>query len=154
MEVFMKQVACIGIIASLLATLCFGEQTPASQIRDTIKSPASQKTYVLYYFYNRVRCPTCLKFESTVKEILAGDLKGVVGKGILKGAFIDTDNAQDGHYINDYKLVTKAILISELVDGKETRWKNLDKIWTLAGNITALKGYILKEVRAFGGGAL
>jgi len=51
--------------------------------------------------------------------------------------------------VKDYELYTKSVVLSETKNGKEVRWKNLDKVWTLLGDEAAFKKYVRDEVSAY-----
>ena len=53
------------------------------------------------------------------------------------------------HFVKDYELYTKSVVLSETKNGKEVRWKNLDKVWTLLGDEAAFKKYVRDEVSAY-----
>jgi len=41
------------------------------------------------------------------------------------------------------------MIISDIVNGKEKQWKNLQKVWELIHNEQAFKEYIRREVSAY-----
>lgn len=98
---------------------------------------ASESKYTLYYFYGNIRCTTCRNFERMTTE-LAPNLP-VVFKTV------NTDEAGNEHYMTDYRLYTKSVVI---IDDKGN-YKNLDKIWELGRNEDKFKAYITDEVGAF-----
>jgi len=59
------------------------------------------------------------------------------------------DSSQNEHFREDCKLYTKSVIVADFVDGKQVRWKNLEKIWMLTGNKVEFAKYIQTEVRAF-----
>ena len=44
------------------------------------------------------------------------------------------DEEGNYHFVKDYGLYTKSVIISEEIDGKEIRWKNLPKVWEYIGS--------------------
>lgn len=90
------------------------------------------------YFHNSVRCRTCLKMEKWSKEAVK-DINATYES-------INTDEPQNTHYLKDYGLYTKSVVVSNTNSGK---WKNLDKIWQLSGNEDDFKNYIKQEVKMF-----
>ncbi|MBK6403606.1 MAG: hypothetical protein IPF66_00370 [Holophagales bacterium] len=51
--------------------------------------------------------------------------------------------------MKDYRLYTKSVVVSEVKDGKEVRWKNLDQVWQLLGSPDAFQEYVEREVRSY-----
>ena len=62
---------------------------------------------------------------------------------------INIDDDANKHYIKDYELYTKSVILSHVKDGKEIGWKNLDKVWTLLGSKEGFVDYVQTETRAF-----
>ncbi|MFA5147861.1 MAG: nitrophenyl compound nitroreductase subunit ArsF family protein [Candidatus Omnitrophota bacterium] len=89
---------------------------------------------VAYYFHGTARCPTCHKLEQYSKEAIGDGLK-----------VINVEEKENEHYIKDYQLYTKSLILSLVVNGKETKWKNLDKIWEYAGNKQKFIDYVKNE---------
>ena len=90
------------------------------------------------YFHNSVRCRTCHKMEKwsleAVKEL------PVVFESI------NTDEPENKHFLTDYGLYSKSVVVSDSQSGK---WKNLDKVWNYVGNEQEFKLYIQSEVQNF-----
>jgi arsenate reductase-like glutaredoxin family protein len=102
----------------------------------------------VYYFYGKPRCVTCKKIEQYTKEaVIENFSKEIKAKKVaFKG--IDYDNPKNRHYLKDYKLFTKSVIVSETKNGKEITYKNLNKIWTLTNNEKNFKDYIKKEINS------
>ena len=47
----------------------------------------------------------------------------------------------------------KSVIVSEVTNGKELRWKNLDQVWHLLDDAPGFQAYVEKEVRSFLGEA-
>jgi len=60
---------------------------------------------------------------------------------------LNVDEAQNEHFVQDYQLFTRSLV---LVDGTNPkRFKNLDKVWTLVRDKPVFQKYVQDEVRAF-----
>jgi hypothetical protein len=62
---------------------------------------------------------------------------------------VNVDEPENEHFIEDYGLYTRSLVLSEVVDGEETRWRNLDRIWELVGDPPAYDTYVREELAAF-----
>ena len=109
---------------------------------------------VAYYFHGTMRCPTCHKLEQYSKEAIEANFKGALASGKLEFKVVNIEDKGNEHYGNDYQLYTKSLILSLVKDGKETKWKNLDKIWEYVGNKQRFVDYVksgvaelLKEAR-------
>lgn len=98
---------------------------------------AQAKDFTLYYFHTNMRCSTCRKFETWTTNV-AQNLP-------VKFNVINTDNKENAHYLTDYQLYTKSVVIAD----DEGHFKNLDKIWDYAGNEQGFTDYVLSEVKTF-----
>lgn len=53
------------------------------------------------------------------------------------------------HFIKDYELYTKSVVIVDTRNGKQIRWKNLEKVWELLYSKDAFIKYIEDELRSY-----
>jgi hypothetical protein len=127
-----------------------GKGPAVASATDTLKSapPQTNDKIIVYYFHTNMRCPTCYKLESYAKSVVEADFSDAVKSGKLEWKTVNVEDNGNEHFTNDYKLYTKSIIISNVKGGKESSWKNLDKIWTLVGDQTQYMDYIRKEVKA------
>ena len=110
--------------------------------------PPAEKVYA-YYFHGSMRCFTCYKLEQYSKEAIEGNFKPELASGKLEFKTINTEEKVNAHFVNDYQLYTKALVLSLVKDGKEIRSNNLNKIWKLVGNKDKFIGYVKEEVANF-----
>lgn len=112
-------------------------------------TPQENRQLVVYYFMTTYRCPSCHYIEETTRtalnEIFSEQLKS--GRMVFK--MLNTEEPANDHFVKDYSLYTKSVVLSDQKGGKETRWTNLDKVWQLIGNDQAFKEYISTEVKAY-----
>lgn len=108
----------------------------------------ANKVYA-YYFHGTMRCPTCHKLEQYSKEAIESGFKPELASGKLEFKAINVDEKGNEHYIQDYQLYTKSLVISLVKDGREAKSKNLAKIWEYVGNKQAFSDYVTREIRSF-----
>jgi hypothetical protein len=101
------------------------------------------------YFLTNIRCPSCLTIERLTAETIQTEFAEELSAGVLEWRTINLDGEGNFHYVKDYKLYTKSVIISEHVDGKEIRWKNLPKVWEFLGNEEKFSKYLKDEMTAF-----
>lgn len=109
----------------------------------------SPEKVVVYYFHNNFRCAKCQKFESYSKETIQADFSEALKDGRLEWKVINIDEPVNKHFVNDYQLYTKSIIVAKHQDGRQTEWKNLEKIWDLVGDKAVFVKYIKNEVSAY-----
>lgn len=124
----------------------------ATTTGDTVNPDSSESIVdkiIVYYFHGTRRCSNCVKFENYTKETLDSGFAGEIDSGLLEWRQVDIDESENKHFINDYRLFTKAVVLSRVIRGKEAGWKNLDKIWEYVGNKEKFMSYIKDEINTF-----
>lgn len=115
-----------------------------------VEEPASETRKVIaYYFHSTRRCSSCRKIESYSSEIIRDAFDAELNNGLLEWRLVNTDESENKHFIKDYELYTKSLVLSEHVDGEQVRWRNLDKIWMLLKDKESFQKYVKDEVQAF-----
>lgn len=128
-------IVCAGILAA---------EGPAG-----VETPPPADGVVAYYFYGDVRCATCRKLEAYSNEAITAGFPMEIESGDLVWRAVNVDGQEDAHFVDDFQLVTKAVVLVEYRDGNLTRWENLDKIWTLVRNKENFVQYVQTETRGF-----
>lgn len=105
--------------------------------------------YVVYYFMTSQRCENCIKFESYTKETLETTFSEPLAGKKLAWEIVNLDEPQNRHFIKDYSLITKSIVLVRYRNGIQAEWKNLDQIWNLVGDKAAFQNYITTEMKTF-----
>jgi len=104
---------------------------------------------IAYYFHGDLRCPTCHKLEQYSKEAIETNFKDETASGKLVFKEVNVDKKENEHYVNDYQLYTKALVLSFVRGDKEVASKNLSKIWELVGDKQKFSDYVRGEVLDF-----
>lgn len=108
-----------------------------------------QLKLVVYYLHGTFRCPSCNKIEHLTKEAVEQGFADQIKKGRVELKVLNVEESGNEHFVQDYKLYTKSVILSDLRDGKEAKWKNLDQVWTLLGNEGKFIEYIQKEIKTY-----
>jgi hypothetical protein len=104
---------------------------------------------IAYYFHTTFRCYTCRMIEAFSEEALKQDFTDALRNGSLEFRPVNVQLLENRHFINDYQLFTKSLVIVRVNDGKQVEWKNLEKVWELVGNKQAFLKYVRDEVRTY-----
>ncbi|MCP4395298.1 MAG: hypothetical protein GY804_13670 [Alphaproteobacteria bacterium] len=118
---------------------------PKNAIADSTSIQTSEQSLSkIYYFHSNMRCSSCLKIEAYTKEAFDENFKG-------KLAFeaINISETGNKHFIKDYQLYTKSVVVVKIENGEETAYKNLDKVWNYLGNKEKFKSYVKEETENF-----
>ena len=104
---------------------------------------------IAYYFHGNARCPTCHKMEQYTKEAIEENFKDELANGLLVIKAVNVEKKENEHFVNDYQLYTKALIISHVEDGKEIQHKNLTKIWEYVRDKKKFFNYVTTEINDY-----
>ncbi len=121
-----------------------GQPRTGNASSETIRSKV-----IVYYLHTTARCPSCLKIEAYTAAEVTGPLAGPLSEGRLEWKVFNVEEPNNEHFVDDYKLFTKSVVVSEVINGKEVRWKRLDKVWDYLGDQQAFMNYVGEEVRGY-----
>ncbi len=150
-------VSAILILSLVLSAFIFAGEKPAESTDSGDKAAVENKedtnptndVIIAYYFHGTQRCATCKKLEAYSREALEKGFPEEMADSTIVFTMINYDLDENEHYIDDYKLYTKALILSKVSGGKEVAWKNLDKIWQLVRDKDAYIAYVQKETADF-----
>ena len=128
------------------------KQTPAPAATVTslpVDTAAAPDHVVAYYFHTTYRCVSCRKIEAYSKLAVETAFAGDLASGRLQWRTINIEDEGNEHFVEDYQLYTKSLILSDQRLGREVRWKNLTRVWELLGNEPAFVDYVQTETRAF-----
>lgn len=115
----------------------------------TTKVFGSDAKIVAYYFHGNARCTTCHKMEQYTKEAIEANFKDELVNGLLVFKAVNVDERENEHFVNDYQLYTKALIISYVKDDKEIEHKNLTKIWEYVRDKKRFFNYVVTEINNY-----
>jgi len=105
---------------------------------------------IVYYFHGMARCTTCKTIEKYSREAVEHYFQNELKNGKLVFRTINVEEAENHHYIQDYQLFSKSLVISLVKqDKKEVTWKNLADVWKLVGDKDKFFQYVKDEVEKF-----
>jgi hypothetical protein len=125
-------------------------ETTASAAKAGAKTEQGSKV-IVYYFHGKARCPSCIKIETWSADAVKAGFASQLGEGTIEWRVVDTDEPGNEHFMKDYGLYTKSVVLVEIRNGKQQRYRNLEKVWELLGSQKAFGDYIKSEVAVFAG---
>ena len=125
-------------------------KTPVSDTSNELVQPHANVD-VVYYFMTTQRCQNCMKIEAFAKEAVSERYAEKLKNKKMIWQMINVDERRYSHFIRDYQLFTKSVVLVRYRDGKQVEWKNLDQVWNFLGDKTAFKDYVIREADAFFG---
>ncbi len=104
---------------------------------------------MVFYFHTTFRCYSCTKIEKLTKVALQGQFEKQIKLKKIIFKIINVEQTENKHYIKDYQLFTKTIVLVDMINGKQVKWKRLDKTWNYLGDQDKFYQYIKDEMTAF-----
>ena len=127
---------------------------PATKQKKKATSPltevkAQNSKVIAYYFHGTFRCSTCRTIEQYSHDAIQTNFAKELGNGTLEFRPVNIEEPENKHFIQDYQLVTRSLVLSLMSDGKETKWKNLADVWKLVRDKDKFFQYVKDEVEKF-----
>lgn len=121
-------------------------QTPAQ----TAQAPAAGPSRIIaYYFHVTVRCTTCKTIEAYSREAILNHFKNDLDRGRLEWQVVNVQLPENRHFVQDYQLFTKSVVLVHIAGGKQQSYKILNDVWELVGDKARFQAYIDKETRGY-----
>lgn len=108
---------------------------------------------IVYFFYNDIRCDVCLRLEDYAVEALKTHFSDELASGAIQWRMLSMDDHENEHFLIDFELYSKSVVLVELEDAERVRFKNLEDIWDLVYDKPAYLEYMRTNVLDFLGAA-
>ena len=114
-----------------------------------VEQPTEPGKVIAYYFHVTVRCTTCKAIESYSKEVIHTRFAKELEAGRLEWRLVNLQLPENRHFIQDYQLFTKSLVLVRTLNGQQKEYKVLNDTWELVGDKATMQNYVEKEVRGF-----
>lgn len=111
------------------------------------EASAAAKTAVVYYFYTNARCSSCMTLEAYTREAVSARLAAGYKDWKVEFRAVNVDEKPNEHYVQDYWLNTKSVVVQKFAGDKPLKWGKLDKVWQLLGDKEGFMNYIAAETQ-------
>ena len=129
------------------------EPGTVAQVQPATEEPAGAteqaRTVTAYYFHGNVRCQTCKKIEAYTRESITSSFTNELSTGRLLWKIVNVDEPENEHFVKDYELTSRSVVLVDAAGGKQLEWKNLASIWDLVGDKEKFQTYISDETKGF-----
>ena len=129
--------------------LLAGSEKPGASPAAAAPAAASSPKIIAYYFHVTVRCATCQTIEAYSRETILNRFKNDLDRGRLEWQVVNVQLPENKHFVKDYQLFTKSVVLVHVANGKPQSYKILNDVWELVGNKTKFQEYVDKEVRVY-----
>jgi len=103
------------------------------------------------YFHADKRCGTCNNMEAYTKKSLELHLAEQLSSGKVKIRVLNWQDPVNAAYVKRYTLLGNTVIVSEIRDGRELRFKDLVDVWSHVHDKKAYVEYVRVEVQAWTG---
>jgi len=136
------------LVFVMFTVLVFLSGETGAAEKDTGIPPIRGKV-IAYYFHGKYRCPSCKKIENWSYEAIKNSFPKALKEGRLLWKPANIDKPENRHFVKEYGLYTKTLIIKEVKGEKQTKWKNLDKVWQLLSDQEEFSVYVTQEVKKY-----
>ena len=156
-----KTIATFALLAFVVASIVFlvakdSKRSPAvaasssgPAARAGAKEGGTGHKIVAYYFHGSVRCVSCVAIETLSRKAITEGFPEDLKSGRLEFREVNVDDPQNRHFIEKYRLSSQSLVIVEIRDGREVRWRNLEKVWLLLDSEREFIPYVRNSVSGF-----
>jgi hypothetical protein len=135
------------LILGVIAAVAY--PTLSALAQQAVAPKAGAHKVIAYYFHTNTRCSTCIKIEDYSKEAIEKGFADELKKGTLEMRVVNYENPENKHFMKDYNLVSKSLVLVNMVNGKQTEFTNLKMVWQLTGKKDEFLKYVRKEIRSY-----
>ncbi|MBU2567551.1 MAG: hypothetical protein KJ967_02095 [Elusimicrobia bacterium] len=130
-----------------IISFCLTGCASAKDTSEVNNSP--ENCAMVYYFHGNFRCSNCYRIEQYTKEAIEQYFNNELSSGKLIFKPVNTDKKQNQHFLTDYQLYTRSVVVSLVKDGKEIKYENLVGVWDYLRDETQFFNYIRDEVNKY-----
>jgi hypothetical protein len=136
-------IAAAAIVSGTIIVLTGSPDTGTTAHAD------SHKKILVYYFHNDFRCYSCTQIETLTRKAVTENFQKELAESTVELKVINVDKAENEHFVEDYNLETKSVIMVEYSGSKQVRWKNLSKIWDYFYKEDVFASYIRDELNRY-----
>ena len=131
----MKKILLIFVVLFSLVLLLQGENT--------------DNKVVAYYFHGDFRCWSCYTIEKYTKQAIEENFQDELSSGKFELKIVNYDKPENRHFIEDYQLYTKSVVLSLIKDNEEVKFVNLEKVWDFLRDKDKFLDYVQSNVQSY-----
>lgn len=146
-----NSIRSIAVLTLISACFMISVNTAEAEKDNPVSSSEKEtvSNYVVYYFHGNFRCTNCRKIEQFSREAVEKYFAEELKTKRLVFQEVNIDSPENKHFINDYQLYTRSLIIAEFREGKQVRWKNLTRVWNHLNDREKFYDYVHSEIQAY-----
>ncbi len=123
--------------------------TPPAETQTAQTPAAGSSKIIAYYFHVTVRCNTCKTIEAYSHEAIFNHFRKDLDGGRLEWRVVNVQLPENKHFVKEYELFTKSVVLVHIAGGKQQSYKILNDVWELVGDKAKFQAYVDEEVRSY-----
>ena len=147
-----KSIATFALLAFVIASAVFlvaKESRRSSAIVASSTGLEQGPTVIAYYFHGKFRCASCVKIEALSRKAITEGFPEELKSGRLHFREVNVVESQNRHFIAEYQLSSQSLILVAIRDGRQVRWQNMEKVWTLLDSEREFIPYVRDGVSGF-----
>lgn len=137
------------MITAFLSLAILGGVALAADAPSATASEPATDGVIAFYFHGNARCATCRTIEAYADEAVHQGFAADLDAGDLAWRVVNLDEPENRHFVEDFELVTRSVVLAQYRDGEVVRFKSLDQVWQLVRDKQRFVAYLQDETRAF-----
>lgn len=135
----------VGSVSYLIAKELF-TVTKTTPLATTLDVNIKPDHIVAYYFHGNFRCTSCKKIEAYSKESIDSVFSNELKNSTLSFKVINVEEPENRHFVQDYGLYTKSLVIASYSGDKQIKYKNLEHVWDYLNSKEEFENYVKVEL--------
>lgn len=116
---------------------------------EAAKQSTQNRKVVAYYFHATIRCVTCKMIEDLSRVALISGFPEEIKNGRLEFKAVNIEEPANQHYLKDYQLITRSLVLVRFEGEKQEKWKTLERVWELVDKKEEFEKYVKEETKNF-----
>jgi len=126
-----------------------GRSPEVEPVQTSARAVRENNTHlVVYYFHGNRRCYSCVTIQRLTQQALEQGFADELRRGKIEWRPINVETPETRHFIADYRLSSQSVILSQIKNGKQVAWQNLQQVWYLLGNEEEFIAYVQDGIRA------
>lgn len=146
------RIVLLAVITVAIGGWAVKEFAPSKEVVTNNENDATAKAIhpdgvTVINFHGQTRCRTCITIGDLAKKTIDEEFVAEEKNDKIRWAHINYEEAPNGHFVEDYELVSSTVVITLWKDGKEVKWNRLDGVWDYVSDEPAFRTYVAENVR-------
>jgi hypothetical protein len=138
--------ALLAFVAVSLVTLVVQTvRTSNVQPPAAVAPSATASRLVAFYFHGNKRCDAC----NSIERLTRAALKSATDAGTVEIRSINVDDPVHAHFVTDFALAVRTVVLAVEVGGRYPHWKRLDECWSRYEEPEDFTAYLQASLQAF-----